>query len=54
MSLCPCCKTLDKNPKAGYCNPCNRKKVAERYQKSRHGKSKGKGWTSMSIKRASA
>lgn len=52
MSLCPCCKTLPKNPKGAYCNPCNRKKVAERYRKSREGKTKGKGWVSMSINRA--
>jgi hypothetical protein len=50
MSLCPCCKVLEKNPKSGYCNPCNRRKVAERYRLAREGKPKGKGWRSMGLK----
>lgn len=47
--ICPCCKALPKNPKASYCNPCNRKKQAARYAKSREGKTKGVGWRKFHV-----
>lgn len=42
--ICPCCKERMKADNCGYCNICNRAKVAERYRKSREGKAKGEGW----------
>lgn len=42
--ICPSCKDRKKAANCGYCAICNRAKVAQRYRKSRAGKSKGTGW----------